>query len=253
MISVTEISAWQAIKKSLTGKTIGFVPTMGNLHQGHLTLCQQALAENDVVLVSIFVNPTQFNQSTDFDKYPRTLENDKALLESIGVDYLILPDAKAIYTDNYEIQITETAISTELEGEYRPGHFNGMLTVVMKLLNISQAARAYFGEKDFQQLLLVKKMVAALFLPIEIISVPTQRAEDDFALSSRNSRLTAQERELAIAFPRLLKSQQSAEEISAELTSLGFKVDYIADKWQRRLGAVWLGEVRLIDNVALAE
>src|SRR5579883_606380 len=218
---VTKINDWQTLRKNLTGRSIGFVPTMGHLHAGHLSLCERSRAENEVTVVSIFVNPTQFNQASDFQLYPRTIEQDTSLLASHGVDYLFLPDAESMYADHYQIQVTETELSRELEGEFRPGHFNGMLTVVLKLLNLVQATRAYFGEKDYQQLLLVKKMVAALFLPVDIIPCETMRAEDGLALSSRNSRLTPEQRQKAAHFPRLLQSGQCAEDITKQLELLG--------------------------------
>ncbi len=249
---ITNINEWQKIRKQLPGdKTVGYVPTMGNLHAGHISLCNRSVVDNDITVVSIFVNPKQFNQATDFDLYPRTLTEDKKLLANAYIDYLLLPDSHAMYPDDYTFQLTETQISIELEGYYRPGHFNGMLTVVLKLLNLVAPARAYFGEKDFQQCLLVKKMVAALFITTDIIVCETIRAADGVALSSRNSRLSSAERELAAHFPRLLSSALSCEKIMAELNQLGFKVDYIVDKWQRRLGAVWLGNTRLIDNVLI--
>lgn len=248
---VTKVNDWQTIRKSLHDKKIGFVPTMGNLHAGHLSLCQRSKAENDFTVASIFINPTQFNQQNDFNTYPRTLEQDMEQLTAHQVDYLFYPDAKEIYADEYEIQISETNISQSLEGEYRPGHFNGMLTVVMKLLNLIQPTKAYLGEKDYQQLLLVKKMVAALFVPTEIVGCETIRAEDGLALSSRNSRLNAEQRKRAAHFPRLLHSDLPPEQIIAELNNLGFKVDYVVDKWHRRLGAIYLDDVRLIDNIPL--
>ncbi len=248
---VTSLSAWQSTRKNLLNKTIGFIPTMGNLHQGHLSLCERSKSENEITIVSIFVNPTQFNQASDFDRYPRTVEDDLAKLELSKVDYVFLPDPKEIYFDNYQIQVNETELSSDLEGAYRPGHFTGMLTVVLKLLNLMQATRAYFGEKDYQQLLLVKKMAAALFLTTEIIGCETIRAEDGVALSSRNSRLNAEQREKAKCIPELLNSTLSLEQITEKLYSLGFKVDYIAEKWQRRLAAVWLDDVRLIDNIQI--
>lgn len=248
---VTRISEWRQIRNNLVGKTIGFVPTMGHLHAGHLNLCTRAKNENDVTVVSIFVNPTQFNQASDFELYPRTLDQDCAMLKSQKVDYLFLPDAKEIYQDDYQVQVTENTISTELEGLHRPGHFNGMLTVVLKLLNIIQPLRSYFGEKDYQQVLLVKKMVNALCVPTEIIACETVRDKDGLALSSRNSRLSEVQREKAAHFPRLLHSDLQPDIITAQLQALGFKVDYIAEQWQRRLGAVWLDDVRLIDNIFL--
>lgn len=248
---VTNIADWRAIRKNIRDKSVGFVPTMGNLHAGHIALCKRSCDENDVTAVSIFVNPTQFNQASDLAAYPRTIENDCALLESVKVDYVFLPDAKEIYQDGYEVQVTENNINSELEGAHRPGHFNGVLTVVLKLLNIIQPHRAYFGEKDFQQLLLVKKMVNALYLDIEIIPCETVRAEDGLALSSRNSRLNVEQRKMAVHFPRVLQSDLLPQQMKEELQALGFKVDYIAEQWGRRLGAVWLDEVRLIDNIPL--
>lgn len=248
---VTEIKIWQTIRSDLQNKTIGFIPTMGHLHAGHMSLCERSKKENDITMVSIFVNPTQFNQAQDFDLYPRTIEQDQAMLAALSVDYLLLPNVQDMYPDQYQLQVTETHLSQTLEGEHRPGHFNGMLTVVLKLLNLAQATRAYFGEKDYQQLLLIKKMAQALFLPTDIVACPTLRAEDGLALSSRNSRLTAEQRQKATHFPRLLQSALSTEEISQALVALGFKVDYIVDKWDRRLGAVWLDDIRLIDNIGL--
>ncbi|HEX2549527.1 MAG TPA: pantoate--beta-alanine ligase [Gammaproteobacteria bacterium] len=248
---VTKVKDWREIKKNLEEKSIGFVPTMGNLHEGHGSLFKRAKAENEIVVASIFVNPTQFNQNNDFIHYPRTLEQDILFLKSHSVDYLFLPDVHEIYPDDYQLQMTENMLSLELEGEHRPGHFNGMLTVVLKLFNIIQAGRAYFGEKDYQQLLLVEKMVRALFLTVQIVPCETVRAEDSLALSSRNSRLNASQRLQAAHFPRLLQSKLSCIEVSDELKKLGFKVDYIVEKWQRRLGAVWLDDIRLIDNFSL--
>jgi len=239
---------WQALRKQIKNKSIGFVPTMGHLHEGHLALCEQSIKENDISVVSIFVNPAQFNQQADLDAYPRTLEADIAKLENIGINYLFAPDQSAMYQDNYEICVSENSISKELEGEYRPGHFEGVLTIVLKLLNLMQADRAYFGEKDYQQLLLIKKMAKALFLSSEIIACETIRAKDGLALSSRNSRLTADQRERAAHFPGLLSSNEDSEIIARQLEALNFKVDYITEKWGRLLGAVWLDDVRLIDN-----
>ena len=250
---VTKINEWRQIRKNLTGKTIGFIPTMGHLHAGHLSLCQRSKNENDITVVSIFVNPTQFNQSSDFDLYPRTIGQDQELLKTIAVDYILLPNPQEMYPDNYEVKMNETLISAELEGEFRPGHFSGMLTVVLKFLNLVRADNAYFGEKDFQQLLLIKKMADAIFLSTHIIGCETLRAEDGLALSSRNSRLNVQQREQAKNFPALLQSELSAELIKEKLQELGFKVDYIIEKWQRRLGAVWIDDVRLIDNIRIGK
>ncbi len=246
---VTNINEWRQIRNNLTAKkTVGLIPTMGHLHAGHVSLCNRSRAENDVTVVSIFVNPTQFNQASDFDLYPRTIEHDCDILKSHQVDYVFIPDAKEIYQDGYQVQVSENTISAELEGLSRPGHFNGVLTVVLKLLNIIQPMRAYFGEKDYQQLLLVKKMVNALCVPTEIVGCETIRDKDGLALSSRNTRLNEMQRKQAAHFPRLLQSALKPEQIAEELKTLGFKVDYIVEQWERRLGAVWLDEVRLIDN-----
>ncbi len=247
---VTDIEAWQVIRNNLGNKTIGFVPTMGNLHEGHLQLCQRAKRENEVAIISIFINPTQFNEQQDFATYPRTIEQDAKLLSDHQIDYLFAPEVNQMYPDQYEIQVTETMISRELEGAHRPGHFNGMLTVVLKLLNLIKATRAYFGEKDYQQWLLVKKMVTALFISTDIIACETVRASDQLAFSSRNQRLNPTQRETAAYFPKILKQTETIEKIIATLQSHGFKVDYIAEKWGRRLGAVWLDDVRLIDNIS---
>jgi pantoate--beta-alanine ligase len=252
MQTVTDIAGWQKIRKGLKG-SIGFVPTMGHLHEGHASLVRRARKENDIVVVSLFVNPTQFNQVSDFEQYKRTLEADCALLEKEDVDYVFIPEKETMYPDGYEVQVSETKLSLELEGEFRPGHFTGMMTVVLKLLNLMQAARAYFGEKDFQQLMLVKKMAAALFLPVEIIACETIRAESGLALSSRNARLSGDQRKKATLLSRLLMSGLGDEEIKRELEKEGFKPEYVVTKWGRRLAAAWLDKVRLIDNVEYAE
>ncbi len=249
MNTVTKINQWLTLRSQLKNKTIGFIPTMGNLHAGHLALCQRAKNENEITVVSIFVNPTQFNQVEDFTHYPRTLIQDQEFLTSIGVDYLFCPTLQDIYPDEYTVQVTETKISSILEGEFRPGHFNGMLTIVLKLLNLIAPTRAYFGEKDYQQLLLINKMTEALFLPVNIVNCETVRAEDNLALSSRNSRLTAEQRQKASLFPKILKNAPNIEAAISELQSLDFRVDYVAERWQRRLGAVWLDDIRLIDNL----
>ena len=245
---ITDVNEWQAVRAELKDKTIGFIPTMGDLHEGHLNLCKRSKAENSITVVSIFVNPTQFNQQSDFDSYSRDTDKDAKLLTSNKIDFLLCPTAKMIYLDNNEIQVVETHMSLQLEGKFRLHHFKGVLTVVLKLLNIVQPNRAYFGEKDYQQLLLVKKMVNALFLPVEIIACPTVREDDGLAFSSRNSRLNPKMRKHAAHFPNLLKSELSNAEIRKQLEALGFEVDYIVEKWERRLGAVSIDGVRLIDN-----
>jgi pantoate--beta-alanine ligase len=247
---VSDLKEWQTLRAAMQGR-IGLVPTMGHLHEGHIALVERARAENGLVVASIFVNPTQFNQNSDFEKYKRTLQEDCALLEKAGADYVLAPDAKDMYPDDYTVRVTETLEAEALEGKFRPGHFTGMLTVVLKLLNLVRPARAYFGEKDYQQLLLVKKMARALFLPVDIVSCETVRAEDGLALSSRNARLTPAQKKQAALLPRLLMSALPDAEVMKRLEQEGFRPEYVETKWDRRLAAAWLGDVRLIDNVPL--
>ncbi|WP_010598653.1 pantoate--beta-alanine ligase [Rickettsiella massiliensis] len=246
---VTQVNQWQSLRKKLTLQRIGFVHTMGHLHAGHLSLCARSQAENDLTVVAIFVNPTQFNEAKDLLSYPRTLAADKALLTVQKVDYLLLFSEPAIYIDGYDIQVQDKSeLSTCFEGAFRPGHFSGMLTVVLKYLNLVQPTRAYYGEKDYQQLMLIKKLAKALFLEVEIMGCPTVRAEDGLALSSRNSRLTPQQRQKAASFAQLLQKKQAIEKTVQSLIDFGFRIDYVADYQGRRLAAVWLDDVRLIDN-----
>lgn len=247
------ITDWCTFRRSgaIAGETLGFVPTMGALHAGHASLVRQSRAENDHTLVSVFVNPTQFNDPRDLERYPRTEEDDLRLLSRLGADYVLLPEAAELYRDGYRFRLHEQEFSHELCGAHRPGHFDGVLTVVMKLLNLARADRAYFGEKDFQQLTLVRQMARAFFLETAIIGCPTVREADGLAMSSRNRLLTSEHRRQAPAFVRALRSEGSAETARAELAKLGFEVDYVQDRDGRRFGAVKLGQVRLIDNVAL--
>jgi pantoate--beta-alanine ligase len=250
---VTKLEEWHAIRKQCANQTIGFVHTMGHLHAGHLSLCARAQQENALSVAAIFVNANQFNHVEDFIHYPRSLEEDKRLLEKQKVDYLLLLDAETIYPDSYQIQIHETStLSEELEARFRPGHFIGMLTVVLKYLHIVKPTRSYYGEKDYQQLLLIQKMAQALFLEVEIIACSTVRATDGLALSSRNTRLTAQQREKAAYFPAILNQAITSAEAVQQLEDLGFKVDYVVDRWQRRLAAIYVGDVRLIDAILMA-
>jgi pantoate--beta-alanine ligase len=244
-----------------SGQTIGFVPTMGALHEGHLSLLRKARAENDVVLLSIFVNPTQFDNPEDLAKYPSTLEQDCDLAEANGCDHIITPNKDMMYPDGYRYRVTESEFSKKLCGAYRPGHFDGVLSVVLKLFNIAKSTRAYFGEKDFQQLELVREMARAFFLDVDVIGCPTLRETDGLAMSSRNVRLSPSDRERAPLFAKVLRDSllqnKSAEAARAELEALGFRVDYIEDAMvgnpfeNRRFGAVFLGNVRLIDNMTV--
>ncbi|HEX2853274.1 MAG TPA: pantoate--beta-alanine ligase [Opitutaceae bacterium] len=245
---------WRALRAGhrAAGRRLGFVPTMGALHPGHVSLMQAARGECGVVLASVFVNPTQFDEKRDFDKYPRTLDADLALMKSAGVDVVFAPSVAEMYPNGTSYAVVENEFSRELCGAHRPGHFSGMLTVVLKLLQIADAERAYFGEKDFQQLLLVRGMCAAFFLPTEIIGCPTVREADGLAMSSRNARLSPAERALAPRFHAALTTAPSAAAARAQLEAAGFSVDYVEDRDRRRLGAVRLGQTRLIDNVPLA-
>lgn len=246
-------SVWRA-----NGATVGFVPTMGALHQGHLSLLERALAENTHVVVSIFVNPTQFNQSSDLQNYPRPLAQDLDLLKGCLEAYkksatlvALLPQASDIYSDQFRFVVSETQMSQVLCGPGRPGHFSGVLTVVLKLFNIVQPHRSYFGEKDFQQLRLIQDMVHSLFLDVDVVPCATVREPDGLAMSSRNQRLTPEQRALAPEIYRALTSAVSASDAKAELSRQGFQVEYVEDLWGRRFVAASLGEVRLIDNVTL--
>jgi pantoate--beta-alanine ligase len=231
------------------GSSIGFVPTMGALHEGHLSLIEQARADSDRVVVSIFVNPTQYDDPDDLARYPRTLERDLMQAETAGADIAIHPEPDDVYHDHYRFRVTESELSRILEGAHRESHFDGVLTVVLKLLNIVGADRAYFGEKDWQQYLLVRDMAAAFFVGTEIVPCPIVREPDGLAMSSRNVHLTPDERMLAPEFHRLLSSGAEPGEIAGRLEAAGFEVDYVERHGDRVLGAIRLGKVRLIDNV----
>ena len=234
---------------------MGFVPTMGALHSGHESLLRRACAENEFAVLSLFVNPTQFNQSTDFEKYPKTTQADLAMAEAAGVAAVFMPsNAKELYPDDYHYRVMENDFSQALCGEHRPGHFDGVLTVVLKLLQLAKADRAYFGEKDHQQLSLIRGMARAFFLETEIVACPTVRESDGLAMSSRNVRLSEAERRLAPLLYRALTESRDLEKARTELNGRGFRVDYLedralADGTSRRFIAAFLGEVRLIDNV----
>ena len=250
---IKSVREWKQISESeeLKGKKIGFVPTMGALHAGHESLIKRSVEENGITVVSIFVNPAQFNDPKDFENYPVTFDEDLQKIEKLNVDFLFYPSAQEIYADNYSYRLEENELSKILCGAFRPGHFSGVLTIVLKLFNIIQPAQAYFGEKDYQQYKLIDGMVKALYLNIKIIPCPIIREEDGLAMSSRNLRLTVEERKFASNFPWLLMSKKTTIEIKSELEKLGFAVDYIEDYADRRFGAVHLGKVRLIDNVEL--
>jgi pantoate--beta-alanine ligase len=248
----TRLEDWRAHRAAMEklGQSVGFVPTMGALHAGHRALLEKARTENDRVVLSIFVNPTQFDDPADLERYPRALEADLALAEGLA-DHVLVPEPREMYPDEYRYRMTEYTLSNRLEGAHRPGHFEGVLTVVLKLLNLVRPHRAYFGEKDRQQLELVQGMARALLLPIEIVPCPTVRDPDGVAMSSRNRRLSPAARAQAAAFPRILRHAADAAAASAALTAAGFSVDYVEDHDGVRLAAVRLEEIRLIDNVRL--
>lgn len=254
---VETIEEWQLIRMQVQTQNpeyrIGFVPTMGNLHAGHASLLTRSIEENDLTVLSIFVNPTQFNNAADLKRYPKTLAPDLEIAKSIGVDYVFLPNEDMMYPDGYRYKVTEQDFSRLMEGAHRPGHFDGVLTVVLKLFNLIAPHKAYFGEKDRQQLLLIEEMVKALFLKVEIISCPTVRDENGLALSSRNQFLSLDNKALAAKLAENLTLNVSCNEIISNLTDFGLEVDYVQDYGHYRFGAVKIQSIRLIDNINLLE
>lgn len=243
--SISSYKAWRKKQKDLA-----FVPTMGALHEGHIELVKKAQKKCKTVVVSIFVNPTQFNNPEDLKKYPRTLKEDLALLKKAKVAAVFLPTEKMLYPDNYLYKVSEEKMSNLLCGAHRPGHFTGVLTVVMKLLNIVRPAYAFFGEKDYQQLKLIEGMASAFFMDCKIVPVATVREKSGLALSSRNRRLSSEALEKATLISKLLKKpNENVEQIKKILLEEGFKVDYVEDHWKRRFVAASIDGVRLIDNM----
>ena len=269
-------SAWRDERRAQirAGLTLGFVPTMGALHEGHLSLVRRSRAENDRTLVSIFVNPTQFDNPTDLTQYPRTLEDDLTMLRDEGTEFVLVPGEAELYRDGFRYRVTEIELSKVMEGACRPGHFDGVLTVVLKLLQIASAERAYFGEKDWQQLAVIRRMAADLSFPVEVVGCPTVREPDGLAMSSRNAYLTPDERAAAPVVHWALVAGAAAiaagerdpgrvralvgDLIRAEpLAALDYaevvdietlqEVDPLAGKL-RLLAAVRFGRARLIDN-----
>ena len=258
-----------------TKKLIGFVPTMGNLHEGHLTLVRAAKKICDVVVVSIFVNPIQFGAGEDFDSYPRTLEQDSRLLADVGCDIIFAPSVDQMYGKQPRLtNISVSQITNDLCGQSRPGHFDGVAVVVTKLFNIVQPDYAFFGQKDYQQLAVIRQLVQDLNIPLEVIGVPIVRAADGLALSSRNGYLSEEQRSIAPKIYQLLKQaevglgegqslSQVLANISTELTQAGFVVDYVEarqpnlqpiEEFDRDLVlfiAAKLGSTRLIDNLQI--
>jgi pantoate--beta-alanine ligase len=270
-----------ALRTALQGKgRVAFVPTMGNLHAGHISLMSQARRHADTVVASIFVNRLQFGPNEDFDQYPRTLEADAEKLKAAGVDLLFAPTEADLYPEPQTYLVEPPEIQHQLDGEFRPGHFRGVATVVLKLLNIVQPQTALFGKKDYQQLMVLRNMARQLALPIRIVGGETVRAEDGLALSSRNGYLSASERAEAPRLYRLLQQLQAAiragrddfavleREATAMLDASGWKTDYIAIRRQSDLqipeaapdlasqplvilAASRLGATRLIDNLEI--
>lgn len=266
--------ALRAARKA--GKSIAFVPTMGNLHDGHITLVKAAKRRADIVVASIFVNPTQFGANEDFTQYPRTLAMDSTLLADAACDLLFAPDSSEMYPDgrSQSTSVSVSGITENLCGVSRPGHFTGVATVVSKLFNIVQPDMALFGEKDYQQLAVIRRLTRELCFPVEIIGVPTVRADDGLALSSRNGFLSAEERKQAPLLFQTLSNLRTAiiggqqdypmlaQAAQAHLAKCGFQPDYLEvlrqdlekpgpeDKELVILVAAKLGKTRLIDNLA---
>lgn len=267
-----QVADWKA-----KGNTLGLVPTMGALHEGHLSLVRAARADCDRVIVTIFVNPTQFNSAQDLAAYPRTEAADAALLAPLGVDVIFAPPPEEVYPPEFASQVTVSGVADPLEGALRPGHFAGVATVVAKLFGMTQADRAYFGEKDWQQVQVVRRMVADLNIKIDVIGCQTLREPDGLAMSSRNARLSPQARAAAPALIAAMTGvvraittggQAPDRAILAAMAALpqaGFdRVEYIAlydgetmqpstdlGRPLRLLAAAWIGGVRLIDNIAV--
>jgi pantoate--beta-alanine ligase len=257
------------------GRSIGFVPTMGALHQGHLDLMKKAKKDNDLLVVSIFVNPIQFNNPSDLEKYPRDLEKDKALLEEVNCDVLFVPEVSEMYPEKATKQFDFGNLEKVMEGAFRPGHFNGVAVVVEKLFDIVKPDKAYFGEKDFQQIAIIQRMVALEKISVQIVPCQTIREKDGLAMSSRNERLSKTERKIAPFIAQTLNEAKSKIPILSpnEIRLLvenrfgdqpEFELEYfeIADdktlqptfNWSESQGivgfiAAYLGKVRLIDNI----
>lgn len=259
-------------------KTVGFVATMGALHKGHIALVGEARQRCDVVVVSIFVNPTQFNERSDLEKYPRDLTADAAMLAEFDVDYVFAPDASEIYPDGFSTSVNVEGLTETLEGESRPGHFRGVATVVTILFNTIRPDLAFFGQKDAQQVAVIKRLTADLGFETEIVVVPTIREESGLAMSSRNSRLTGEEREKAVIIIEALREAKlefkKGERNASDLTQIVInaiakeslaRLDYVAvvgrnslqpvenieDEEALIVVAAYFGNVRLIDNVIL--
>jgi pantoate--beta-alanine ligase len=245
-----DLDEWRHFRQTLpTHLSIGFIPTMGYLHDGHASLYQISQRENDRTIASIFVNPKQFNEQDDFIHYPRSPDADLELLERNGVSDCFLPTDQAMYMSGDHYQIQETQRSLLMEGQHRPGHFTGVLTIVMKLLHLVKPHRAYFGEKDHQQLELIRGMVRSFFMDIDIISCPIVREASGLPYSSRNSRLTPEQRKIAEQFAHIFHQKAvPIEQTISKLHDLGIDIDYLEEHNGRRFIAVRIGNIRIIDN-----
>lgn len=265
----------QALRCS--GKRIGFVPTMGALHEGHLQLLRASAKENDITVCSIFVNPTQFNNLQDYELYPRTSEQDIALLKTVSCDFLFEPDAGEVYTQQSMLQFSFGALEGVMEGEHRPGHFNGVATIVSKLFHYVMPHRAYFGQKDIQQVAVVRQLIQALSFDLELVCYPTVREQDGLAMSSRNKRLDATQREIATCLYKALQQAADALTLTPIKDIKQNVADYLHTKAQVELEyfeiadavtlqplqnvegleeaalciAAFVGPVRLIDNLVV--
>lgn len=249
--TVAELRAF----RTALGGSVGFVPTMGALHPGHASLIERSVRENDATIVSIYVNPTQFDNVVDLEKYPQLPEADSEMVHASGGDAIFAPTWAEMYPDGFAYFVDETGLSQTLCGASRPGHFRGVLTVVMKLLSIVRPDRAYFGEKDYQQYLLIDGMAKAFHLETAIVPCPIVRESDGLAMSSRNLRLDACARAKAPLIHQLISSDLDDVAVIERLTDAGFRVDYVVTEHGRRFAAARIGEVdnevRLIDNVAI--
>ena len=276
--TIQELRAELDIQRK-AGKKIGLVPTMGALHEGHASLVRRAVAENEIVVVSDFVNPTQFNDKNDLLKYPRTLEADCELLEKEGAAYVFAPSVEEVYPEPDTRQFSYAPLDTVMEGKYRPGHFNGVCQIVSKLFMMVEPDKAYFGEKDFQQLAIIREMVKQMNFPLEIVGCPIVREADGLALSSRNARLSEEERRQALNISKtLFASKEYATSHTVEETlkfvedsiaaSEGLELEYFElvdgttlqkistwDETDYAVGCItdYCGEVRLIDNIKYKE
>ncbi len=247
-----EMKQWRKSVGNDVDNSVGFVPTMGALHAGHEQLLKISREENSISVLSIFINPTQFNDPKDFEKYPVTWEQDLGIARKNNVDVVFAPTKNLMYPDDYKFKLVETDLSKSLCGKNRPGHFDGVLSVVMKLFQVVEPSKAYFGEKDYQQLQLIRGMTQAFFMNVAVVPVPTVREKNGLAMSSRNTRLSEADRQnLAPLIYQRIVNCKSAEDAAEKLTTDGFKIDYVEDRDGRRFVAVHLNDVRLIDNVAL--